>query len=117
MPSCTLNPADMGPVSVQITLDGNQARVDFGADVASTRHAIEAGLPELAAALRDAGLTLSGGGVSQHASSGQSGAGSGNGGRGSGSAGPRSDVGAIGDATASPALRRTLTAGGVDTYA
>jgi flagellar hook-length control protein FliK len=62
-----LNPAEMGPISVQIALDGNQAQVDFGADSAHTRHLIEAGLPELASALRDAGLTLSGGGVSQHA--------------------------------------------------
>jgi flagellar hook-length control protein FliK len=62
-----LNPAEMGPVSVQITLDGTQARVDFGADSAQTRQHIEASLPELASALRDAGLTLSGGGVSQHA--------------------------------------------------
>ncbi len=62
-----LNPAEMGPVSVQITLDGTQARVDFGADSAQTRQYIEASLPELASALRDAGLTLSGGGVSQHA--------------------------------------------------
>ncbi|HMC17466.1 MAG TPA: flagellar hook-length control protein FliK, partial [Albitalea sp.] len=62
-----LNPAEMGPISVQIALDGSQAQVDFGADSAHTRHLIEAGLPELASALRDAGLTLSGGGVSQHA--------------------------------------------------
>jgi flagellar hook-length control protein FliK len=64
-----LNPAEMGPVSVQIVVDGTQARIDFGADVASTRQAIEAGLPELASALRDAGLTLHGGGVSSHAGS------------------------------------------------
>ena len=62
-----LNPAEMGPISVQIALDGSQAQVDFGADSAHTRHIIEAGLPELASALRDAGLTLAGGGVSQHA--------------------------------------------------
>ncbi len=62
-----LNPADMGPVSIQIVMDGNQARVDFGADVAATRAAIEAGMPELASAMRDAGFTLAGGGVSQHA--------------------------------------------------
>ena len=48
-----LNPAEMGPVSVQITIDGTQARIDFGADLAATRLAIEAGLPELASALRD----------------------------------------------------------------
>lgn len=61
-----LNPAEMGPISVRIALDGTQAQVDFGADSATTRQVIESGLPELAAALRDAGLTLSGGGVSQH---------------------------------------------------
>jgi flagellar hook-length control protein FliK len=62
-----LNPADMGPVSIQIVMDGTLARVDFGADVAATRAAIEASMPELASALSDAGFTLAGGGVSQHA--------------------------------------------------
>lgn len=60
-----LHPAEMGPVSVHIALQGTQAQVDFGADSLATRQVIEAGLPELAAALRDAGFTLSGGGVSQ----------------------------------------------------
>jgi flagellar hook-length control protein FliK len=68
-----LNPAEMGPISVQIALDGTAAQVDFGADSATTRQIIEAGLPELASALREAGFTLSGGGVSQH-SRGQAGA-------------------------------------------
>lgn len=62
-----LNPADMGPISVQIALHGTQAQVNFGADSAATRDLIQAGLPELAAALSEAGLTLAGGGVSQHA--------------------------------------------------
>jgi flagellar hook-length control protein FliK len=61
-----LNPADMGPISVQIALVGTQAQVDFGAESLATRQIIESGLPELAAALRDAGFTLAGGGVSQH---------------------------------------------------
>ncbi|HEY0855741.1 MAG TPA: flagellar hook-length control protein FliK [Albitalea sp.] len=61
-----LNPAEMGPILVQIALEGTQAQVQFGADSPATRQLIEAGLPELAAALRDAGFTLSGGGVSQH---------------------------------------------------
>ena len=62
-----LNPAEMGPLSVQIALDGQQAQVHFGSDSAQTRQIVETGLPALAAALREAGLTLSGGGVSQHA--------------------------------------------------
>jgi len=62
-----LNPSETGPVSVQIVVDGTAARIEFGADLAATRQAIEASLPELASALHDAGLTLHGGGVSQHA--------------------------------------------------
>lgn len=62
-----LNPAEMGPISVQIALDGTQAQVNFGADSAATRQIIERGLPELAASLREAGFTLSGGGVHSQA--------------------------------------------------
>jgi flagellar hook-length control protein FliK len=58
-----LNPADMGPISVQIELDGKQARVDFGAEVAATRTLIQHSLPELASALQAQGLSLSGAGV------------------------------------------------------
>lgn len=59
----SLNPAEMGPVTVQIVLDGREARIDFRADLAATRNAIEASLPVLAAALDDSGLRLAGGGV------------------------------------------------------
>ncbi len=58
-----LNPAELGPVLVHITLDGAQARVDFHAHAAATREALEASLPALAGALSEQGLTLSGGGV------------------------------------------------------
>jgi len=68
-----LNPAEMGPISVQIVMDGNGARVDFQADVAATRQAIESSLPSLAGALRESGLTLTGGGVFQQSSQQQSG--------------------------------------------
>lgn len=62
-----LNPADMGPVSVQIVVDGGQAQVSFHAAQAETRLALEQSLPDLAAALQGQGLTLSGGGVFQQA--------------------------------------------------
>ncbi|MFO1217073.1 MAG: flagellar hook-length control protein FliK [Burkholderiaceae bacterium] len=58
-----LNPADLGPVAVQIALDGTAAQVDFHAAHARTREAIEASLPALASALRESGFTLAGGGV------------------------------------------------------
>ena len=92
-----LNPAEMGPISVHIVMDGAQARVDFGADSANTRELIESGLPELAAALRDAGFTLAGGGVSQHSAGSQ--------GRSPDSADSRSNAAAAG---ASRAARRSV---------
>ena len=63
-----LHPAEMGPISVEIEMDGNAARIDFQALRADTRGYIEASLPALAAALQDAGLTLAGGGVFEQAS-------------------------------------------------
>ena len=112
-----LNPADMGPVSIEITLDGTQAQVDFGADLASTRHAIEAGLPELASALQDAGFTLHGGGVSQHSARQQE---SGDGsdasfGQGSGRPAPVEAGSSTGSTAA--ARQRVAMTGGVDVYA
>ncbi|QTN24043.1 flagellar hook-length control protein FliK [Rhizobacter sp. AJA081-3] len=110
-----LNPAEMGPVSVQIAMDGERAHIDFGAQAAATRAAIEASLPELAAALRDAGLTLSGGGVSQHTP------GRGDAGRdgppdGAASTTREREASATGT-TSRPAWRGRVTAGGVDLYA
>ena len=107
-----LNPADMGPVSVQIVVDGSQARIDFGADLAATRQAIEASLPELASALQEAGMTLHGGGVSQHASDRH---------RADTPAGPGSPVvqRSGGDEQHVPAAapRRVAIAGAIDLYA
>lgn len=59
-----LNPPETGPIGVQIEIVGSDARVNFHAAQAVTREAIERALPELAAALRGEGLTLTGGSVS-----------------------------------------------------
>jgi flagellar hook-length control protein FliK len=58
-----LNPAAMGPLTVQIQLDGQAAHVHLAAQNADTRQALEQAMPTLAGSLREAGLTLSGGGV------------------------------------------------------
>ena len=106
-----LRPAETGPVSIHIAVEGTTARVDFGADFAATREAIERGLPELASALREAGLTLTGGGVSQHAGSRQ------DGGEGTTRPAPgRIAVGAVQPATTARMATRTA-AGGIDLYA
>ena len=103
-----LNPAETGPVSIHIAVEGTTARVDFGADLAATRQAIERGLPELAGALRDAGLTLTGGGVSQHAGSRQGGD--------RGAPGPRT-ANAAAPIAAPPRTVTRIAAGGIDLYA
>ena len=58
-----LNPADLGQISVQIALDGTQAKVDFSASAASTRALLQASLADLSQALQDAGLQFAGGDV------------------------------------------------------
>jgi flagellar hook-length control protein FliK len=112
-----LNPADMGPVSVQIIVDGAQAQVSFHAAQADTRQALEQSLPDLAAALQGQGLTLSGGGVFQQArrdaQAGDAEGGSGNdrGGRSGAAGGPISGTGTA----AAVSVRRA--AGLLDTFA
>lgn len=113
-----LNPADMGPVSVQIVVDGAQAQVSFHAAHAETRQALEQSLPDLAAALQGQGLTLSGGGVFQQAprdpQGGDAEAGRNDDNRGSRSASAGARVGASTTAAATPARR---SVGLLDTFA
>ncbi|MES2090830.1 MAG: flagellar hook-length control protein FliK [Pseudomonadota bacterium] len=59
-----LNPAEMGPISIKISMDGQTAQVDFSAAAAETRRAIEGSLQMLSDALDEAGLRLGGSGVS-----------------------------------------------------
>ena len=58
-----LNPAEMGPIDVRISVDGPQAQVEFSAAHAGTRQMLQDAVPALASALRESGLTLTGGGV------------------------------------------------------
>ncbi|HSQ73431.1 MAG TPA: flagellar hook-length control protein FliK, partial [Rubrivivax sp.] len=58
-----LHPAELGPVTVRIQIDGQAAQVHMAAEHALTRQALEQSMPMLAGSLREAGLTLSGGGV------------------------------------------------------
>ncbi|MDZ7591923.1 MAG: flagellar hook-length control protein FliK [Rubrivivax sp.] len=58
-----LHPAELGPVTVHIQIEGQAAQVHMAAEHALTRQALEQSMPMLAGSLREAGLTLSGGGV------------------------------------------------------
>lgn len=62
-----VHPAELGPIAVQISLDGSAAQIRLVADSAVTRSVLEQGMPTLAAALHESGLTLTGGGVFQQA--------------------------------------------------
>jgi flagellar hook-length control protein FliK len=80
-----LNPQELGPVSVSIELNGQSARIEFGASEALTRHHLEAALPGLTEALRADGVSLAHSGV--HEASKESLAASAAGGQGAGGAG------------------------------
>jgi flagellar hook-length control protein FliK len=114
-----LNPAEMGPISVQIRIMGQQARVEMVAEQAITRQVLEQAMPTLAGALRENGLTLTGGGVFDQArdprQSGQAGAGGQSSGDRRGSAASRTlglDMG-----PAEGARQVALPRGVVDVYA
>ena len=112
-----LNPAEMGPITVRIEIEGDRAQVTMSAEQAPTRQALEQALPSLAGALRENGLTLTGGGVfeqSRQARDGQSGQ-PGQPGRAQGRAdGSADDDGALAAAgRAAPARARGM----VDVYA
>jgi flagellar hook-length control protein FliK len=115
-----LNPAEMGPVHIRIELDGQNAMVDFAAAHQQTREAIESSLTLLSGALESAGLTLSGGGVSDQ-SAGQSWRGQGDG-RAAPSPATRTANGAAGLAGLAPEPARVVAPsvarpGGLDLYA
>jgi flagellar hook-length control protein FliK len=63
-----LNPAELGPIHVKISLEGKDAQVDFAAAAVETRQAIEDSMNMLSTAFQDAGLTLTGGDVSAQTS-------------------------------------------------
>ena len=114
-----LNPTEMGPVSINIQLDGQQAEVNFHAQHAATREVLERSLPDLAAALQAQGLTLSGGGVfAQTASSGGQQRGDGSSSGNADGRGRRGDRGGDdGVAATGRTERRTAPRGLVDLYA
>ena len=114
-----VHPAELGPIALQITLDGSAAQVRLAVDSALTRELLEQGMPSLAAALRETGLTLTGGGVFQQPrGQGRDGQASdtpaGRGGESGGDADTNADTGAV---AAASAPRRMRHPGQVDVLA
>lgn len=56
--SLTLNPPDLGPLQVALTIVNNQASVSFTAAQPEVRQALEAALPKLREMLGDAGIQM-----------------------------------------------------------
>ena len=65
--SLRLNPEHLGPVEVQITVGDDRTNVQFGAQNADTRQALNDALPRLREMFASAGLQLGQAGVSHHA--------------------------------------------------
>lgn len=61
-----LDPPDLGPLRVSITLQGEQVSAAFSSAHAAVRHALEAALPQLHQAFSDAGIQLGDTSVGQH---------------------------------------------------
>ncbi|MGA7180233.1 MAG: flagellar hook-length control protein FliK [Thiobacillaceae bacterium] len=53
-----LNPAEMGPIRITLTLDNNQASLSFLVHQSATREAIESALPRLSGMMAESGITL-----------------------------------------------------------
>lgn len=74
-----LNPRNMGPIEVHVSVQKDQASVAFVAHHAVTREALEAAMPRLRDMLQDGGLNLAQSEVSQHDRQREQAAGFGNG--------------------------------------
>ena len=62
-----LNPRELGPIQVRVSVSNEQANVHFVAQHATTREALEAAMPRLRDMLNESGLNLAQSDVSQHA--------------------------------------------------
>jgi flagellar hook-length control protein FliK len=123
--SLTLNPPDLGPLQVVLSVSNGQADVTFSANQLEVRQALENALPRLQEMMKESGIALgnatvnagmsNGGQAQQDQAAASSGFGRGNQGRGQ----RGNDEGTVGEATVRPATRtaRIGDRGMVDTFA
>jgi flagellar hook-length control protein FliK len=124
--SLTLNPPDLGPLQVVLSVSNGQADVTFSANQLEVRQALENALPRLQEMMKESGIALgnatvnagmsNGGQAQQDQAAASSGFGRGNNGRGNGGNG---ENGTAGEAVVRPATRtaRIGDRGMVDTFA
>ncbi|WP_460829766.1 flagellar hook-length control protein FliK, partial [Massilia agilis] len=118
--SLTLNPPDLGPMQVVLSVTGDQASVAFSSNQQEVRHALENALPRLREMMGESGISLGSATVSTGMPDGRQAQGewSGQGGSGArmadGGSAPASDVAAPRTATRTTVLGER---GMVDTFA
>ncbi len=66
-----VNPPELGPIQISVTVQHDQASIQFVAHHGVVRHAIEQAMPQLRDMLGQSGMTLGDSSVSQHAAGGQ----------------------------------------------
>lgn len=115
--SLQLNPPDLGPLELKVSVTNDQANVSFVVHHAAVRDAIEGALPRLRELFGDGGVNLGNVNVSDHSASGDHAAGSDQGsGNGPGHSALARDAGtSVGDISAGPAAPVSL--GLVDYFA
>lgn len=110
----TLHPKELGPIRIELALDGEAASIGFSATQADTRAAIEQALPRLREMLASQGLQL--GGALIDAGAGQKG--NGDAPRGRGGRGDAREPSGSAPATAGAATApRAVPSGRVDVFA
>lgn len=114
--SIRLNPQHLGPLEMEVTMDGDQARVAFTSQQGLVREALESSIPRLREMLSENGLNLVNVNVSQHGNSRQDGQGAAGSRQGAGVANAE---GGTNEPAAAPGVRNAtiLTQGLVDFYA
>lgn len=114
--SIQLNPRELGPIEVHLSVDKGDANVTFVAHHGATRDALEAAMPRLRDMMRDSGLNLAQSDVSHHSFERQQQSAGFGGGRQNGSS-PLAGDGSDGGVTGETLLSDRSGLGVVDYYA
>ena len=116
--SLTLNPPELGPVRVVVSVSNNNASASFFSSSPDVRHALEGSLPRLREMMEGAGIQLGQAQVgAENQGNSQAGQAPSSGGRAAGVAGDDGDAGSTAAVTGVPAPRQIITKGLVDTFA
>jgi flagellar hook-length control protein FliK len=114
--SLTLNPPDLGPLQVVLSVTGDQASVAFSASQQEVRHALESSLPRLREMMSESGIALGNATVSAGMPDQRQAQGDNTGSGGRGAPGMAGSVAAVDSAPATTVRTTMLGDGMVDTF-